>query len=60
MALSGYCLDEKLLINLHFLRENKQALMEKILPASQGIAVIVGFVDFDEQRKGPEGRGHSL
>ena len=55
MALSGYCLDEKLLINLHFLRENKRVLMEKILPASQGIAVIVGFVDFDEQRKGPEG-----
>ena len=55
MALSGYCLDEKLLINLHFLRENKRVLMEKILPASQEIAVIVGFVDFDEQRKGPEG-----
>ena len=55
MALSGYCLDEKLLINLQFLRENKQVLMEKILPASQEIAVIVGFVDFDEQRKGPEG-----
>jgi len=55
MALSGYCLDEKLLINLQFLRENKRVLMEKILPASQEIAVIVGFLDFDEQRKGPEG-----
>ncbi|TDI08528.1 MAG: NAD(+) synthase [Acidobacteria bacterium] len=55
MALSGYCLDEKLFINLQFLRENKRVLMERILPATQEIAVIVGFVDFDEQRKGPEG-----
>ncbi len=55
MALSGYCLDEKLLINLQFLRENKRVLMEKILPASREIAVIVGFLDFDEGRKGPEG-----
>ena len=55
MALSGYCLDEKLLINLQFLRENKRVLMEQILPASRGIAVIVGFLDFDERRKGPEG-----
>ncbi len=55
MALSGYCLDEKLLTNLQFLRENKRVLMEKILPASQGIAVVVGFLDFDERRKGPEG-----
>jgi len=55
MALSGYCLDEKLLINLQFLRENKRVLMEEILPASREIAVIVGFLDFDEGRKGPEG-----
>ena len=47
MALSGYCLDEKLLNNLHFLRENKRVLMEEILPASREIAVIVGFLDFD-------------
>ena len=55
MALSGYCLDEKLLINLQFLRENKRVLMDQILPASRGIAVIVGFLDFDERHKGPEG-----
>ncbi len=55
LALTGYCLDEKLLINLQFLRENKRVLMEKILPASREIAVIVGFLDFDERRKGPTG-----
>ncbi|MCZ6877924.1 MAG: NAD(+) synthase [Acidobacteria bacterium] len=55
LALPGYCLDEKLLINHQFLRQNKQVLMEEILPAAQEIAVIVGFLDFDEGRKGPEG-----
>ena len=55
MALTGYCLDEKLLINRQFLRENKRVLMKEILPASQEIAVILGFVDFDEGLKGPEG-----
>ena len=56
MCLTGYCLDEKLLTNLQFLRENRRILFEKIQPASQGIAVIVGFVDFDETRRGPDGQ----
>ena len=56
MSLTGYCLDEKLLINVQFLRENKRVLMEEILPATAGIALIVGFVDFDEERKGSDRR----
>ena len=55
MCLTGYCLDEKLLNNTEFLKENKRVLMEEIVPASQGIAVIVGFLDFDEGRSRPEG-----
>ena len=55
MCLTGYCLDEKLLNNGQFLKENKRVLMEEIIPASQGIAVIVGFLDFDEGRSRPEG-----
>ena len=55
LALPGYCLDEKLLINHQFLRQNKRVLMKEILPAAQEIAVIVGFLDFDEELKGPEG-----
>ncbi|MGH9340580.1 MAG: NAD(+) synthase [Acidobacteriota bacterium] len=56
MCLTGYCLDEKLLINPQFLRENRLELMEKILPACRGIAAVVGFIDFDEQRRGPDNR----
>jgi NAD+ synthase (glutamine-hydrolysing) len=56
MCLPGYCLDEKLLINLRFLRENKRVLMEEIRPACQGVAAVVGFIDFDESRKGPDSR----
>ncbi len=56
MCLTGYCLDEKLLINLQFLRENKRILLEEIRPACQGIAAIVGFLDFDEKQLGPDQR----
>ncbi len=56
MCLTGYCLDEKLLINLQFLRENKRILLEEIRPACQEIAAIVGFLDFDEQQLGPDQR----
>ena len=56
MCLTGYCLDEKLLINLQFLRENRRLLLEEIQPASQGIAAIVGFMDFDEESRGPDGQ----
>ncbi len=56
MSLTGYCLDEKLLMNSQFLRENKRVLMEELVPASQGIAVVVGFVDFDEGNLGPDDR----
>ena len=54
MSLTGYCLDEKLLINLNFLRSNKRKLLEDILPATRGISAVVGFIDFDESRIGPD------
>ncbi|HUV14792.1 MAG TPA: NAD(+) synthase [Acidobacteriota bacterium] len=56
MSLTGYCLDEKLLMNTQFLRENKRILTEELAPASQGIALVVGFVDFDESNLGPDDR----
>jgi NAD+ synthetase len=55
MCLTGYCLDEKLLNNRRFLEENKRVLMEEIVPASEGIGIIVGFLDFDAGRSRPEG-----
>jgi NAD+ synthase (glutamine-hydrolysing) len=54
MCVTGYCLDEKLLINREFLRQNKRALFEDIAPACADLAAIVGFVDFEEDRKGPD------
>jgi predicted amidohydrolase len=56
MCLTGYCLDEKLLINREFLRANKETLIQQVLPATEEIAAIVGFIDFDEQRTGPDRR----
>ena len=56
MCLTGYCLDEKLLINLEFLRANRRCLMEEIRPACHNISAIVGFIDFDDARLGPDGR----
>lgn len=56
MCVTGYCLDEKLLINLQFLRANREALMSRIVPACQRIAAVVGFIDFDEGRRGPDNR----
>lgn len=56
MCLTGYCLDEKLLINLEFLRANQRCLMEEILPACRDISAIVGFIDFDAGKLGPDGR----
>lgn len=56
MCLTGYCLDEKLLINRSFLAENKRRLLEEILPATGGTAAVVGFVDFREDGPGSEGR----
>lgn len=56
MCLTGYCLDEKLLINRQFLAENKEWLLKKIVPACQKVAAIVGFVDYEEDRMGPDGR----
>jgi len=55
MCLTGYCLDEKLLNNHGFLEENKRVLKEEIVPASEGIGVIVGFLDSDAGRSRPEG-----
>lgn len=54
MALTGYCLDEKLLSNEAFLQENRRVLMEEILPTTLGISVILGFIDFDSSRRGPD------
>lgn len=56
MALTGYCLDEKLLINGSFLRQNRQILRERIVPACTSVAAVVGFIDFDEERVGPDDR----
>jgi len=54
MCLTGYCLDEKLLISRQFLRENKRILMERIVPACGSVAAVVGFVDFEETGSGPD------
>jgi len=56
MCLPGYCLDEKLLINLGFLRANRRFLLEEIAPVCQDIAAVVGFLDSDETRRGPDSR----
>jgi NAD+ synthase (glutamine-hydrolysing) len=56
MCLTGYCLDEKLLMNRQFLQENKDFLMREIIPATRGTGAIVGFVDFDERELGPDQR----
>lgn len=53
MCLTGYCLDEKLLLNRQFLWQNKMILHQKIVPACREIAAIVGFVDFEEEKQGP-------
>ena len=55
MCLTGYCLDEKLLMNLDFLEDNKNTLLERIAPESRDIDVILGFVDFDPDESGPDG-----
>jgi NAD+ synthase (glutamine-hydrolysing) len=53
MCLTGYCLDEKLLMNLAFLADNKSTLEHVIAPAARNIDVIVGFVDYDTSKTGP-------
>lgn len=55
MCLTGYCLDEKLLINRRFLETNKRALQTEIAPACGDLAAVVGFVDFDDTQRGPDG-----
>ncbi|HSR70033.1 MAG TPA: NAD(+) synthase [Acidobacteriota bacterium] len=55
LCLTGYCLDEKLLANRSFLKQNKRILLDELLPATQGIAAVVGFIDFDTARRGPDG-----
>ncbi len=56
MCLTGYCLDEKLLMNLDFLEDNKNTLFREIAPHSRDIDAIVGFVDFDPSETGPDGK----
>lgn len=56
MCLTGYCLDEKLLINLHFLKENRRLLLEQLRPATRHIAAVVGFIDHDATALGPDGQ----
>ena len=53
MCLTGYCLDEKLLLNRQFLRENRRILTEEIAPACTDVAAVIGFVDFEEGQEGP-------
>jgi NAD+ synthase (glutamine-hydrolysing) len=55
MCLPGYCLDEKLHLSIPFLKANRQALMDRIAPACRGLSAVVGFIDFEEARRGPDG-----
>lgn len=55
MSVCGYCLDEKLMISRRFLAQNKEAVARQIAPASRGLAVIVGFLDYDETQTGADG-----
>jgi len=55
MCLTGYCLDEKLLMNRDFLEDNKNTLFSEIAPLSKDLDVVVGFVDFDPDEDGPDG-----
>ncbi len=54
MCLTGYCLDEKLLINRRFLRENRRVLEQEIAPACGETAAVLGFVDYHEHLQGPD------
>jgi len=54
MCLTGYCLDEKLLFNREFLSENKRRLYTEIAPACREVSAVVGFVDFEAGRTGPD------
>ncbi|GAB4220112.1 MAG: NAD+ synthase [Acidobacteriota bacterium] len=54
MCLTGYCLDEKLLINRRFLRENRRVLEQEVAPACRETAAVVGFVDYEEELQGPD------
>lgn len=56
MCLTGYCLDEKLLMNLEFLEHNKNTLVDKIAPLSSDIDIVLGFVDYDPNEIGPDGK----
>ncbi len=54
LAVTGYPpLD--LLLEPSFVDENRRLLHEEIAPAARGIVAVVGFVDRDETRRGPEG-----
>ena len=54
MCLTGYCLDEKLLFNRELLSENKRRLYTEIAPACREVSAVVGFVDFEAGRTGPD------
>lgn len=55
MCLPGYCLDEKLLWNRDFLRRNRELALRRLPEACGETAAVVGFVDLDEERRGPDG-----
>ena len=57
MCLTGYCLDEKLLINLEFLRANRRCLMEEIRPACRDISAIVRLHRFRRRSAGSRREG---
>ena len=54
LAITGYP-PQDLLLKESFVKENKEAL-KKIIENSKGLAVIVGFVDYDITKKGKDGR----
>lgn len=53
LAIPGY-MSLDLMLNRQFIEQNKLALNE-IIKNSQGILVVVGFIDFDKNKKGPDG-----
>jgi NAD+ synthetase len=54
LALTGYPpLD--LLLEREFVAENRRRLLAEVVPASAGLAAVVGFVDADPARRTPEG-----
>ncbi len=54
MALTGYCISDLVEDNL-FVGKNKE-LLNEIAKKTQGIAAIIGFIDYDKEKKNNDGR----